>query len=90
MYAHPGAEGTRERVAPMADLGLDGVEVRHPSHGAEEIKRLRGVAKALELVPSGGSDWHGASAGPRILGCMHVQAAWLDAQLERVAARAGQ
>jgi predicted metal-dependent phosphoesterase TrpH len=88
VYAHPGEEGTRERLAPMVDQGLDGVEVRHPSHSAETIKRLRGVANALGLVPSGGSDWHGAAAGPRTLGCMHVNIGWLDVQLERVAARA--
>jgi predicted metal-dependent phosphoesterase TrpH len=89
VYAHPGGEGTRERLAPMVDLGLDGVEVRHPSHGAEEIKRLRGVANALDIVPSGGSDWHGATNGYRVLGCMQVNAGWLDVQLERVASRAG-
>lgn len=88
IYAHPGAAGTRERVEPLAALGLDGVEVRHPSHGASDIKRLRGVVAALDLVPSGGSDWHGAADGPRTLGCMRVSAEWLDRQLQRVAARA--
>jgi predicted metal-dependent phosphoesterase TrpH len=88
VYAHPGGEGTRERLEPLVQLGLDGVEVRHPSHGADEIKRLRGVANALDLVPSGGSDWHGAMSGARTLGCMQVNAAWLDIQLERVTARA--
>jgi predicted metal-dependent phosphoesterase TrpH len=90
VYAHPGAEGTRERLAPMVALGMDGVEVRHPSHSADEIKRLRGVANALDIVPSGGSDWHGASQGPRTLGCMQVNFGWLEVQLQRVAARAGE
>jgi predicted metal-dependent phosphoesterase TrpH len=88
VYAHPGADGTRERIAPLVDRGLDGVEVRHPSHGAEDIKRLRAVVNALGILPSGGSDWHGAASGPRTLGCMRVAAEWLDRQLERVAARA--
>lgn len=87
VYAHPGTEGTRERIAPMVDAGLDGVEVRHPSHGAEEIKRLRNLVNGLGIVPSGGSDWHGAEAGPRTLGCMHVAPEWLERQLARVAAR---
>lgn len=87
VYAHPGGEATRERVAPLVDRGLDGLEVRHPSHGAEDIKRIRSLVKAFGLVPSGGSDWHGAPGGPRVLGCMHVAPEWLDAQRERIAAR---
>lgn len=88
VYAHPGAEGTRERIAPLVDLGLDGVEVRHPSHSADDIKRLKSVVNHFGLVPSGGSDWHGATSGPRVLGCMHVRQEWLDRQLARIAARA--
>ena len=88
VYAHPGGEATRERVAPLVDRGLDGLEVRHPSHGAEDIKRIRSLVKAFGLVPSGGSDWHGAQGGPRVLGCMQVAPEWLDAQRERIAARA--
>lgn len=87
VYAHPGGEATRERVAPLVDAGLDGLEVRHPSHGAEDIKRIRALVKAFGLVPSGGSDWHGAQGGPRVLGCMKVAPEWLDAQRERIATR---
>jgi hypothetical protein len=88
VYAHPNWEGTRERIEPLVALGLDGIEVRHPSHGAEDIKRLRGLVNQFGLVPSGGSDWHGAMGGPRVLGCMKVNAEWLDVQLARVASRA--
>lgn len=84
IYAHPGPRGTRERIEPLAALGLDGVEVRHPSHSAADMKRIRGIVGALGLVPSGGSDWHGASEGSRVLGCMQVTAEWLDQQVERV------
>jgi predicted metal-dependent phosphoesterase TrpH len=87
VWAHPGPDGTRERIAAFAALGLDGVEVRHPSHTAADMKRLRGLVSALELVPSGGSDWHGAAEGPRTLGCMQVSAAWMDRQLEYLARR---
>jgi predicted metal-dependent phosphoesterase TrpH len=87
VYAHPGYEGTRERIAPLVELGLDGVEVRHPSHGADDIKRLRNLVNGLGIVPSGGSDWHGAEGGPRTLGCMQVTHEWMERQLARVAAR---
>ncbi|HEX7122082.1 MAG TPA: PHP domain-containing protein, partial [Gemmatimonadaceae bacterium] len=35
VYAHPGSDGTNERLAELAARGLDGVEVLHPSHGAD-------------------------------------------------------
>ncbi|MDA1081121.1 MAG: PHP domain-containing protein [Gemmatimonadetes bacterium] len=89
VYAHPGGEATRERIAGLVDGGLDGIEVRHPSHGAKDIKHIRALVKTFGLVPSGGSDWHGAMGGLRVLGCMNVAPEWLDAQRERIAARVG-
>ena len=87
ILAHPGAEGRRDTLERYAALGLDGVEVRHPGHTAEDMNRLGALAGFLGLVPSGGSDWHGASDGPRVLGVMRVPAAWLERQDERVEAR---
>lgn len=88
VLAHPGAAGTRERVAALAALRLDGLEVRHPGHSAEDIARLGALADHFGLVKSGGSDWHGATEGGRVLGMMHVPVDWLALQDERVAARA--
>ena len=85
VLAHPAASGTRDRLVALRAQGLDGVEVRHPSHSAAEISRLAALARELELVPSGGSDWHGASEGPRTIGMMQVPAEWLSAQEERLA-----
>lgn len=87
ILAHPGAEGRRDALERYAALGLDGVEVRHPGHTAEDMNRLGALAGFLGLVPSGGSDWHGAADGPRVLGVMRVPAAWLERQDERVEAR---
>ncbi len=89
VLAHPGPDGKRERLEWFQRLGLDGVEVRHPSHSPEDEKRLREVTEALELLPSGGSDWHGAREGQRVLGCMHVTAEWLARQDEAIASRRG-
>ena len=86
VFAHPGPDGTRERVERMAAEGLDGLEVVHPSHSTEDRARLAALAERLGLVVSGGSDWHGAPDGPRTLGGMNVPHAWLDRQDERVAA----
>ena len=87
VFAHPGPDGTRERVERMAGEGLDGLEIIHPSHTPDDRARLTALADRLGLVRSGGSDWHGAPDGPRTLGGMHVPHGWLDRQDERVAAR---
>ena len=83
IWAHPQSEGNKERIGRFAALGLDGVEVRHPSHNAEDLARLATLCDHFGLLKSGGSDWHGATDGFRPLGCMHVPAPWMDAQLER-------
>jgi 3',5'-nucleoside bisphosphate phosphatase len=85
IWAHPGDGGRRERLEPLVTAGLDGVEVRHPSHSSEDTKRLQALTDFFGLVPSGGSDWHGAMDGPRRLGMMNVPIEWLEKQDERVA-----
>ena len=87
VIAHPGRDGRRELLDPLAVLGLDGIEVLHPGHSAEDIARLNALADFYALVPSGGSDWHGAATGPRVLGCMKVPGEWLERQDARLAAR---
>jgi predicted metal-dependent phosphoesterase TrpH len=88
VLAHPAHGGTRERVEAFVNEGIDGVEVRHPSHSAEDIARLSALVEHFSLVPSGGSDWHGATDGPRVLGMMRVPRAWLERQDGRVRVRA--
>jgi len=87
VYAHPGGEGSRERVVALAALGMDGLEVRHPGHSAADIARLGVLAEQLDLLPSGGSDWHGAPEGPRTIGNMNVPEEWLERQEARLRAR---
>jgi 3',5'-nucleoside bisphosphate phosphatase len=87
VLAHPAGEGTRARIAPLVAAGLDGLEVRHPSHSSEDMKRLEALAGFFALVPSGGSDWHGGGHGSRLLGGMQVPLAWLEAQDARVVER---
>ena len=86
VVAHPGGQGTRERIELLKNDGLDGVEVRHPGHSAEDIARLMALVEHFSLVPSGGSDWHGVP-GPRTLGAMRVPIEWLHWQDERAKSR---
>jgi predicted metal-dependent phosphoesterase TrpH len=86
VLAHPGTSATRERLEALVALGMDGVEVKHPSHSPQDTARIRTLAEQLGLLLSGGSDWHGAPDGPRTIGMMHVPIEWLTRQDERVEA----
>lgn len=87
VLAHPGETATRARLAALRDVGLDGCEVRHPSHSDEAIGRIGRLVDELGLLPSGGSDWHGSYDGWRTLGVMQVPLEWLDRQTAYLAAR---
>lgn len=88
VLAHPAQSGTRDRIESFARAGIDGVEVRHPSHSPEDVARLTALVDFFGLVPSGGSDWHGASEGARTLGMMRIPEAWLERQDARIRDRA--
>ena len=85
IWAHPADGGRRDRLEPLIAAGLDGIEIRHPGHSSEDIKRLQALTDFFGLVPSGGSDWHGATEGPRRLGTMNVPANLLEQQDEKIA-----
>ena len=87
IWAHPGPDGRRERLEPLVAMGLDGIEVKHPSQNSEDTLRIAALADFFGLLYSGGSDWHGAPGGVRAIGGMHVPHAWLDKQDEVVARR---
>ncbi|MCX5767375.1 MAG: PHP domain-containing protein [Gemmatimonadetes bacterium] len=90
VFAHPGGDGRRELIESLVAQGLDGIEIRHPSHGGEDVRRLAALTQHFDLVPSGGSDWHGAASGPRVIGCQCVPSEWLEIQEARVAQRRAQ
>ena len=87
IWAHPAADGRRDVIESLRREGLDGVEVLHPGHSADDVARLSALCAYLGLVPSGGSDWHGEASGRRALGSMNVPAEWLERQDARVASR---
>lgn len=87
ILAHPGPEGGATRLAALKEQGLDGVEVLHPGHSPEDRRRLLETARALDLVPSGGSDSHGATEGGRVIGALQVPLTWLHEQEARAALR---
>ncbi len=87
--AHLGDRGSENQLRQFGAEGLDGLEVRHPSHSPETEARLQRIAAKLGLAVTGGSDWHGdtelgESHAP--LGGLKVPAEWLD-HLEAVRER---
>lgn len=79
--AHLGDHGTEAQLRIFQDQGLDGVEVRHPSHPPAVEQRLMRIAERLALGISGGSDWHGESEYGELhapLGGMKVPDTWLQ------------
>jgi predicted metal-dependent phosphoesterase TrpH len=84
--AHLGDHGTEGQIRQFQEQGLDGLEVRHPSHDPGTERRLTAIAQRLGLAISGGSDWHGDrelgdSHAP--LGGMDVPVEWLEKLEER-------
>jgi predicted metal-dependent phosphoesterase TrpH len=88
VWAHPGETATPMRIAKLAALGLDCVEALHPSHPPYLVQRLIDYTEKAGLLPSGGSDWHGTTDGPRKLGGQLVPKVWLEWQDAKVARRA--
>lgn len=83
--AHLGEHGSEGQVRQFQADGLDGLEVRHPSHAPVTERRLTLLAERLGLAISGGSDWHGDTElgdAHASLGGLDVPGEWLD-QLDR-------
>lgn len=59
VLAHPGLDGLMDSLEDLISLGLDGLEVYHPSHTEEERAQLKALAKKHKLLVTGGSDFHG-------------------------------
>lgn len=64
VWAHPPADAFDHDIAGLVDAGLDGVECFRPrtlpADSAHYVRR----ARELELILTGGSDWHGEWQGP--------------------------
>ena len=83
--AHLGTHGSEGQIRVFKQQGLDGLEVRHPSHPPALEARLTRMAEWLDLAISGGSDWHGdieLGEAHAALGGLDVPLEWLE-QLEQ-------
>ncbi len=79
--AHLKDRATRGSLKLLRKAGVDGVEVYHPSHDEARAGRTLRLAKELDLLPTGGTDWHGAvddTPERAPLGSLHVPEEWLE------------
>jgi len=47
-------------VVKLKQLGLDGIETRHSDHLGSDVERFEKMAAEMEMLTTGGSDYHGA------------------------------
>ena len=59
VLAHPAFYDNFDEIEKYIDLGLDGIEVWHPSATEDDVHRLTEICKAHDLLMTGGSDFHG-------------------------------
>ena len=63
--AHPGVSKLdRHELVRLRKAGVDGLEVLHVDHVPSLREKFLRIAEELELVPTAGSDFHGATVAP--------------------------
>jgi predicted metal-dependent phosphoesterase TrpH len=63
VLAHPfSTKAVEETLAELVPIGLAGLEVYYGEYTTEQREELRRIAGKWNLIPTGGSDWHGPSA----------------------------
>jgi predicted metal-dependent phosphoesterase TrpH len=97
VIAHPWGrsgrhEPSEEQLAELAGLGISGLEVDHQDHAPRTREALRAIARDLDLVVTGSSDYHGTGKTGHALGVNTTdpdQLYRLLARAARAAAAAG-
>lgn len=65
ILAHPGLVGKDAIIEELIPQGLAGIEVSHPDHSQKDRERYKKIADDLQLIATGGSDFHGSGAEHR-------------------------
>src|SRR5688572_10169633 len=92
--AHPGVTKRDELIAPLVHCGLDAIEVYHSDHTPDDVVVYRALAIRLNVLITGGSDFHGDDGKPErahraIFGAVTLPEADLAALEKRVRLRRG-
>ena len=63
----------------LRDCGVLGIEVWHPKHDAQPVRRFLRLAHTHDLVPTGGSDFHREWPGCSMPGDLEIPLDVVDA-----------
>ncbi|HEX21035.1 MAG TPA: PHP domain-containing protein [Actinobacteria bacterium] len=67
VLAHPGISHVDKLIPEFVEAGLQGLEVYHSEHSAQQTERYLRLAKELKLITTGGSDCHGPGSSRGLL-----------------------
>lgn len=90
VLAHPMIDNMLRHLETLISLGLDGIEVRHPSNSQSDVDRLSKIAARDGLLRSGGSDFHGREGRHGYVGSQHVPIEFLDIMKQKLRNSRGQ
>ncbi len=83
--AHPGKYTTEFELSELMKLGMDGIEVVHPSHDPNRQAFYRSLVEQYFLLESGGSDFHGGKKNDEsAFGSFWVPLSVVDAMRKRL------
>jgi predicted metal-dependent phosphoesterase TrpH len=66
IIAHPKSIGNDIIVNELLQYGAQGLEVFHPIHNKDDIKKYQQLTDEKRIYISGGTDWHGKNNGSEI------------------------
>ncbi|MBA1335507.1 MAG: putative metal-dependent phosphoesterases (PHP family) [Firmicutes bacterium] len=72
ILAHPGQSGSFDIIEELREVDLDGLELYHEDHCANDHKRIMEYAFKYNMILSGGSDFHGNYGGRTDIGELSV------------------
>ena len=78
IMAHPILDRNDRYIEELAGEGLDGIEIMHPYHKPAQTAKLCTRAGQLNLLVSGGSDFHGREGRYGGIGCKDVPVEYLN------------
>ena len=82
--AHPGLLRDRRVIDKIAGFGIEGMEVYYPLHSKKQIKEFLRLTHKYNLVPTGGSDFHGPKNKDTLLGTAGVPQRFVENLKERI------
>ena len=83
VLAHPNIDAAYSHLDRLAGMGLDGIEVYHPSCSQRDTDWFKHLAEKHRLIVTGGSDFHGMEDRYGAVGSQRVPAELLAALKQR-------